>query len=461
MAKAIYWMRNDLRLGSNPLLQRALTENQALVCVYIHDPRQFARTAISVPRLGWHRRRFLAQTLQQLQDDLHKVQIELLQLWGEPELILPQLVEELGADTLYFSRECAPEERSVESFTCARLEPSRTRVIRAWTGFLINPDKLPFAIEETPDVFSDFRRRVEKVGLENLVLRAPEIDFSVSKNSRQLTTAGTLAYRTVQKHLQKISSQAAWFEILPEESALLQAVEQVQGPREKMNLLCGGERQGQTRVDDYIFNKRSIATYFETRNGLLGLNDSTLFSAWLANGSLAPGWIYERVKSYEKQFGSSKSSEWVVVELLWRDFFKLMLLKYDVKFFLRQGIHGEIRTRKIDRRDVNERLNQILTASTAQPFVNANMRELVQTGFMSNRGRQNVASFMINDLEIPWTLGAWCFESLLIDYDPASNWGNWAYLAGVGNDPRGSRVFNIEKQQSMYDPDGLYVQAWS
>jgi deoxyribodipyrimidine photo-lyase len=88
------------------------------------------------------------------------------------------------------------------------------------------------------------------------------------------------------------------------------------------------------------------------------------------------------------------------------------------------------------------------------------MRELVQTGFMSNRGRQNVASFMIHNLKIPWTYGAWCFESLLIDYDPASNWGNWAYLAGVGNDPRGSRVFNIEKQQEMYDPDGSYVAAW-
>ena len=88
------------------------------------------------------------------------------------------------------------------------------------------------------------------------------------------------------------------------------------------------------------------------------------------------------------------------------------------------------------------------------------MRELAATGFMSNRGRQNVASFLTKNLGIDWRMGAEWFESQLIDYDVCSNWGNWNYTAGVGNDARGFRYFNIPKQSKTYDPDGDYIRHW-
>jgi deoxyribodipyrimidine photo-lyase len=93
------------------------------------------------------------------------------------------------------------------------------------------------------------------------------------------------------------------------------------------------------------------------------------------------------------------------------------------------------------------------------------MRELAATGWMSNRGRQNVASYLVHDLGLDWQMGAWWFEALLLDYDVASNWGNWQYAAGVGLDPRsqgsGQRRFNPAKQASQYDPDGTYVRLWA
>ena len=97
---------------------------------------------------------------------------------------------------------------------------------------------------------------------------------------------------------------------------------------------------------------------------------------------------------------------------------------------------------------------------TGYPLVDANMRELSATGFMSNRGRQNVASFLTKNLGINWIMGAEWFESLLIDYDVCSNWGNWNYTAGVGNDARGFRYFNITKQTKDYDPKGDYLRHW-
>jgi deoxyribodipyrimidine photo-lyase len=87
------------------------------------------------------------------------------------------------------------------------------------------------------------------------------------------------------------------------------------------------------------------------------------------------------------------------------------------------------------------------------------MIELKKTGWMSNRGRQNVASYLIHNLKLPWTWGAGYFEKMLIDYDSESNWGNWLYLSGHGSDPR-ARVFNIQKQAKDYDPHGLYQEKW-
>uniref|UniRef100_A0A2P2JXF5 Cryptochrome/DNA photolyase FAD-binding domain-containing protein n=1 Tax=Rhizophora mucronata TaxID=61149 RepID=A0A2P2JXF5_RHIMU len=88
------------------------------------------------------------------------------------------------------------------------------------------------------------------------------------------------------------------------------------------------------------------------------------------------------------------------------------------------------------------------------------MKELATTGFMSNRGRQIVCSFLVRDMGIDWRMGAEWFETCLLDYDPCSNYGNWTYGAGVGNDLREDRYFNIPKQAQVYDPDGNYVAFW-
>jgi deoxyribodipyrimidine photo-lyase len=88
------------------------------------------------------------------------------------------------------------------------------------------------------------------------------------------------------------------------------------------------------------------------------------------------------------------------------------------------------------------------------------MRELSETGFMSNRGRQNVASYLVKDLNVDWRMGAEYFEYQLIDYDVTSNWCNWNYVAGVGSDPREDRYFNILTQAKRYDENGEYVKLW-
>ena len=100
-----------------------------------------------------------------------------------------------------------------------------------------------------------------------------------------------------------------------------------------------------------------------------------------------------------------------------------------------------------------------INGKTPEPFVNANMLELKHTGWMSNRGRQNVASYLSKENNIDWRWGAKYFESKLIDYDVHSNYGNWMYVSGVGNDPR-DRKFNIKFQAERYDPNNKFQNLW-
>ena len=145
-------------------------------------------------------------------------------------------------------------------------------------------------------------------------------------------------------------------------------------------------------------------------------------------------------------------------ELLWREFFRWQMRKHANRWFSKGAVKGalDFAVPALNRAQ-HLAFTRWCHANTGVDFVDANMRLLNQTGLMSNRGRQNVASYLIHDLAIDWRLGAAYFEQRLLDYDCASNWGNWAYIAGTGNSAQ--RQFNISKQAQMYDPQGAFVKA--
>jgi deoxyribodipyrimidine photo-lyase len=218
----------------------------------------------------------------------------------------------------------------------------------------------------------------------------------------------------------------------------------------------GGETAGMARLQQYFWQQDLLKTYKETRNGMVGADYSSKFSPWLALGCLSPRSICAQVQKYEQERVQNDSTYWLIFELLWRDYFAFIAAKHGNKIFRVSGLRGLHIPWKQDR----QRFELWCQGKTGFPLVDANMRELAATGFMSNRGRQNVASFLTKNLGIDWRWGAEWFESLLIDYDVASNWGNWNYTAGVGNDARGFRFFNIFKQAKDYDPQGNYVKLW-
>jgi deoxyribodipyrimidine photo-lyase (single-stranded DNA-specific) len=211
------------------------------------------------------------------------------------------------------------------------------------------------------------------------------------------------------------------------------------------------------RLRHYFWETDAVARYKETRNGLIGADYSSKFSPWLAAGCLSPKLIYHELKRYEHERVRNESTYWLFFELLWRDFFRLMGKKYRNRIFLKSGPQNKDMSHL---KNDWEHFWAWAEGRTGVPFIDANMRELNATGWMSNRGRQNTASFLVRDLKVNWQMGAEYFESLLVDYDPCSNWGNWNYVAGVGSDPREDRYFNILTQARNYDPNGDYVRLW-
>ena len=288
-------------------------------------------------------------------------------------------------------------------------------------------DDIPWPIKNVPDIFSQFRKEAEGSVEVRPVASAPD----------QLNAIG---------------------EVWPGDIPTLDELglePPTSDPRAVLNYQ-GGETAGRERLQRYVWEQYLLKNYKETRNGLLGANYSSKFSAWLANGSLSPRTIHQEVRRYEVERVKNKSTYWLIFELLWRDYFRFIAKKYGNRIFQLGGIRQE----EPQLRDDWEAFEKWKNSTTGVPFIDANMREINATGFMSNRGRQNVASFLVKDLKVNWTWGAAYFESRLIDYDVCSNWCNWNYVAGVGNDPRENRYFNIMSQAQRYDPKGEYVRHW-
>jgi deoxyribodipyrimidine photo-lyase len=218
---------------------------------------------------------------------------------------------------------------------------------------------------------------------------------------------------------------------------------------------AGGEAAALARLQDYIWETRACLHYHDTRNGMIQRDDSSKFSRWLATGALSPRLLYQELKKLKDEVGASPGVDALIYELVWRDYFKFLALTTGQTLFSRQGL----RPAPLEIADDPSLIEAWRRGETGEDFADANLRELRDTGWMSNRGRQNVASFFSKWLHLDWTLGAQWFEAQLVDEDPENNWGNWQYIAGAGTDPR-DRRFDLKRQATVYDPTGDYQQLW-
>lgn len=456
--RGVYIFRNDLRIQHNIGLARIAARVDHLDCVCIVPPDMVVASAEEQmfmlgrrypwkAAVGSRRKRFYWQAILDLHLNLQQRGGHLSLLtghWGSRARALldsgaysvvglsahPGYYEQSGVDSL------------VESF------PDIEWVVGD-DFCLLAEEQLPFALTDMPQGFTPFREAIEPlvqpgatdtVGTNTPVPALPDNLPPASDRADDNDPMMTEGF--IQGQLLRLSYSGCGAGQIDDETT---------------QMLTGGETAGLARVNHYIHDGGAIRHYKDTRNALMGDAFSSKFSAWLALGCVSPRMLVDSIFAHESKHGENDSTYWLRFELIWREYFQWLSKAHGARLFAVRGIKG---------------VNPLLTYNaenfmawregyTQSPFVNAFMRQLKYTGWMSNRGRQIVASYLVNELGVDWRYGAGWFESQLMDYDCATNWGNWQYLAGVGTDPRGKRHFNIDKQQAEHDPNGTFTRFWS
>ncbi|MDM7942834.1 MAG: DASH family cryptochrome [Hydrogenophaga sp.] len=421
-ARTLYWFRNDLRLGDNPALAEACAASSAVLPVVCHDPAQDALTRWGFVRRGLHRQHFVSDAMADLAARLETRGSRLVQVRGRASEQLAVLVQAWQIDRVVTEDIAAPEELDeVRALRAAGV----TVHTRDQSGLFDRTD-LPFAAHQVPDVFTAFRQAVEHAGVRVPAVVPVPAHMPPAPDAPSMPPPGVP--RPVDDPRSSFPCSRAAF--------------------------SGGESAGLAHLQRY-FDGPLARQYKATRNQLSGTDYSTKFSPWLACGALSARQIHAALHTHETRVGASDGSRWIVFELLWREHFRLLHLRHGRALYRARGL-SDLPAPPHEA----AAFGRWCRGETGEPLVDAGMRELLATGYLSNRLRQVVASYLIHDLACDWRAGAAWFESRLVDFDVHSNQGNWLYIAGRGTDPRGGRRFNLEKQTRDHDADGRYRALW-
>ncbi|GAM89678.1 hypothetical protein ANO11243_077170 [Dothideomycetidae sp. 11243] len=504
----IYVLRRDLRLADNPIFtevsklsqqsQRPFTHflpvyifpaNQIEVSGFLASPDKRSPYPEARSQVGgfWrcstHRAQFVAESVWELKEGLGKVQSGLILRVGTVKDAVQSLLQAFAdrkgsaeVSAIWMTAEEGVEEKREER-DVKKLCGEFKLDFKLWTDekYFVDDRDLPFKEpRELSDVFTSFRKTVEPLrDAPRKALPEPKsllpLPSHIPRQSEPFAIPDSL--ESVMKALQK-----------PLESSV-QLANPPSWPSDAKSAhsFKGGSLEGHERVK-HLITSGSMTNYKDTRNGLLGSDCSTKLSAWLALGCITARQVHAYLLDFEDGRtelgkgthgygkGENKGTAAVRFELLWRDYMRLCTRKFGPRLFRADGFradqHAEWkyvdpRALKSGESDTSRAVRRFLNGTTGTGLIDASQRELYLTGYTSNRARQNVASFLAKHLGIDWRIGAEWYESCLVDYDVSSNWGNWQYVAGVGNDPRGEqRIFNPVKQALDYDAKGEYIATW-
>ena len=406
----LYLLSNDLRIKDNPSLIRAAKDDRLTIAYYINN-ELFLKDRYGCRGIGPDRWRFLAEALRDLDNRLSEFGQVLHLIAGPGYDNLRNIILSNRFDEVIRSR--AHDAKTRRWWGKLKSQCPSSKFLETDATTFYSQEDINFG-ESFPDTFSSFEKKMR------------------GKAFRSMTDEPLNLPQAME-----IESQ--WMPI-PERTVGL----------------SGGEEAGWAKLKDY-FRSTGPSKYKETRNALHGDEYATGLSTYLAHGCLSPLQVFSQVQKYEKVHGESDSTHWIFLELFWREFFRWYGVNYKDKLFEFSGI----KERKPFTSFYFENFASWRSGTTSWPIVNACMNELNTTGCLSNRGRQVVASCLVNELNIDWRCGALWFAEKLIDYDPCSNWGNWQYIAGVGADSRGGRKFDLKKQAEKFDADGQYRRRWN
>ncbi len=424
----VVWFRKDLRLDDNRCLKAAYERSKGrIIPVYVLDPRDYETNLLAWPKCGAYRAQFLLEALSDLRMKFKRLGSDLVVRIGPPEEILPTLADKHGATHLYTLDPQDHEEAQKVTAVSEACYREGIEFVEIEGSTLYDYSRIPFAEGEIPKDFVSFRKELER----DASPKPPELAIKKVLPLPMGLRAGNLP---------KLSSMNL-SDFTPD-------------PRSTIPFL-GGEAHGLKRLKDYVWERKLLPYSYSARHGLGGEQISTKLSAWINLGCLSPRRIWYEVLAYEAKYGGSQGVYQMIYHLTMRDFMIFHAKQMGDSLFDLKGLKEIPKVWEED----SERFALWWQGYSGFPLIDAFMRELNSTGYISPRGRQLVAAFFVKQLKLPWTWAASCFETLLIDYHPAITWGAMQSVAGVGVELPSQSVHPIESGYAV-DWEGAYVRYW-
>jgi len=414
--RAIHWFRSDLRLRDNTALAGAAARADQIALVFVFDDRLLSSSRVGPPRL-----RFLWESLERLASDLKRRGHRLVLRRGDPVEEIPRLIRETGAELLSFNRDPGPYARRRDTGVRGAAERAGARVLDCKDRVLFESADLRTRTGRPYRVYTPFRRAW----------------LTRFREDRPLPAGPTRLPRPIPGLAAGRIPDLAGFG----------------AGDDRTRIPLAGEAAARGRLQRFMEDR--IGDY-ASRRELPAVNGTSRLSPFLRFGLLSPRTCAEAALEVAASFPGRAGGAWKWIdELIWREFYSAILEEHP--HVLVRSFRPEYQA--VQWEDDEELFRAWCEGRTGYPFVDAAMRQLAIEGWMHNRARMVVASFLTKDLLLDWRWGERFFMQRLIDADPASNNGGWQWSASTGTDAQPYfRIFNPVSQGERFDPGGRYVR---
>jgi deoxyribodipyrimidine photo-lyase len=428
----LFWHRRDLRLADNLGLAAAAAATPAVTGVFVLDPAILGAADMAPARV-W----FLLESLKELQQRWRDAGSRLLVLQGDPALVLPQLAAAIGAAVVAWNRDVEPYGRERDRRVAAALQAQGQKVLVDWDQLLVAPEDLKTGGGDPYRVYGPFRRnwfgQVERKASQGALALRPAPSGLIDLGANPPESLPVLRELPTAEALGKTFAGADLCPCRPGEAAA----------QEQLQAFCDGG---------------ALLSYEPGRN-MPGEAGTSALSAALKFGTLSPRQAWDAAQQAKELARSDEQCESIQVweqELAWREFYQQAL------FHFPELAEGPYRPQwKLFPWENNEDWFDFWAdGQTGMPIIDAAMRQLNESGWMHNRCRMIVASYLVKDLICDWRWGERAFMQRLVDGDLAANNGGWQWSASSGMDPKPLRIFNPATQASKFDPEGDYIRRW-
>ncbi|MGF1590441.1 MAG: FAD-binding domain-containing protein [Pleurocapsa sp.] len=421
----LFWHRRDLRIGDHLGLAAATEHTSKVVGLFCLDPGILERDDVAPARVT-----YMIGCLAELQESYQRLGSQLLIIQDEPHKAIPQLAEVLKAKAVFWNLDVEPYAKNRDRLVKDALAEKGIETKNFWDQLLHAPGQILTQSSDLPyKVYTPFWRSWSKQDKAGVAKEIKQLTGLSQAEIKAAKTAGAIA---------------------------LPSAKDLGYEWDTPLLVPPGETAAQERLEEFC--DRAIYCYDEERN-FPYVDGTSGLSAALKFGAIGIRTVWQATLAVLKNCRSDEAKSGVVTwqkELAWREFYQHCM------FFFPELAEGAYRKEFQDFPWENDeaKFQAWCEGKTGYPIVDASMRQLNEIGWMHNRCRMIVASFLTKDLIIDWRWGEKYFMQKLYDGDLSANNGGWQWSASSGMDPKPLRIFNPASQAAKFDPDGEYIRQW-